>query len=130
WMAREFVPDSTSDPPGSAQCARSFQTTHWSVVVQARDRASAEAGEALATLCRAYWYPLYAYIRRRTSSAEQAENLTQEFFTRFLAREFLALADPARGKFRAFLLTCCKHFLVNEHQRAQAGKRGGGRPPL
>lgn len=124
------MPKPSPESPEGHDTASRFQTTHWSVVVKVRDRASPEADEALATLCQTYWYPLYVYIRGRSDSAAQAEELTQEFFSYLLAREFLAAADSEKGKFRAFLLTCCKHFLANEHERARAGKRGSGRPAL
>lgn len=103
-----------------------FAPTQWSLVLLARDRASPRADEALATLCRAYWYPLYAYIRRQVPTAEQAEDLTQEFFARLLEKDFLRTVDRGRGRFRAFLLACCKHFLANERDRAGARKRGEG----
>jgi RNA polymerase sigma factor (sigma-70 family) len=107
-----------------------FRTTHWSMVVAAQDRASPQATEALAALCRTYWYPLYAFIRRQGFDADQAHDLTQGFFARLLEKDFLQAADPQRGKFRAFLLTACKHFLANELDRAQALKRGGGQTIL
>jgi RNA polymerase sigma-70 factor (ECF subfamily) len=106
--------------------ARFFGTTHWSVVVAAGDSKSAHADEALEMLCRTYWYPLYAYVRRKGLSPEDAQDLTQEFFARLLEKKYLKLADRERGKFRGFLLTSLKHFLVNEWQKARAVKRGGG----
>jgi DNA-directed RNA polymerase specialized sigma24 family protein len=102
-----------------------FATTSWSVVAAAQDAGSSVARQALSTLCNSYWYPLYAYIRRQGYSAEQAEDLTQEFFTRLVEKDFLASVDPARGKFRSFLLAACAHFLANERDRARAWKRGG-----
>jgi RNA polymerase sigma-70 factor (ECF subfamily) len=114
-----------SDP--SAGRDDGFASTRWSVVARARDRSTAEAREALASLCGTYWYPLYAYIRRQVSSAEEAEELTQEFFARLLGRAALAGVDRSKGKFRAYLLACCKHFLANERDRRRARKRGGGR---
>jgi RNA polymerase sigma-70 factor (ECF subfamily) len=105
-------------------------STLWSVVLRARDRAAPEADEALAALCQAYWYPLHVYIRRQVGSADQAEDLTQAFFARLLEKDFLAGVDRQKGKFRAFLLACCKHFLANERDRQRAQKRGGGRPLL
>ena len=110
------------NPAAQAQ----FATTHWSLVVAARDRTSPQAREALATLCRTYWYPLYAFIRRQGYSADQAQDLTQEFFARLLEKDFLSMVDREKGKFRSFLLACCKHFLANERDRANAQKRGGG----
>jgi RNA polymerase sigma-70 factor (ECF subfamily) len=107
-----------------------FPTTHWSRIIAAGDRDGPEAREALAALCHAYWYPLYAYIRRRGHSPEQAEDLTQDFFARVLEKGVLAEADPGRGRFRAFLRTVCAHYLANRHDRENARKRGGGRALL
>ena len=104
-----------ADPAG-------FASTRWSLVLLARDGADA----ALETLCRTYWYPVYAYVRRQTGAADQAEDLTQGFFTRLLEKDFLGAVDRDKGRFRAFLLACCKHFLANERDRARAQKRGGG----
>ena len=97
-----------------------FTTTHWSVV-----RAAPESASALETLCCTYWYPLYAYVRRRGHSPEEAEDLTQEFFARLLAGKDLSGVDRAKGKFRSFLLAALNHFLANEWDRATAAKRGG-----
>jgi RNA polymerase sigma-70 factor (ECF subfamily) len=107
-----------------------FATTHWSLVLAARDQAAPQGREALATLCLTYWYPVYAYVRRRGHDAHQAQDLTQEFFTRLLERDFLASVDRDKGKFRSFLLAACKHFLSNEGDRARAQKRGGGQTIL
>ncbi|HMF11358.1 MAG TPA: hypothetical protein VKE94_03605 [Gemmataceae bacterium] len=107
-----------------------FRTTHWSLIVAARDRESAEAREALAALCEAYWYPLYAFIRRQGYAMEDARDLTQGFFARLLEKDYLAEVDRAKGKFRFFLLAACKNFLANERDRAMAKKRGGGRTIL
>ena len=104
---------------------REFTTTHWSVVLLAGGETSAEAERALDELCRAYWYPLYAYVRRQGRSAEDAQDLTQEFFARLLERKHLRLADPERGRFRTFLLSSLKNFLINEWEKARASKRGG-----
>jgi RNA polymerase sigma factor (sigma-70 family) len=114
----------------SASQNPSFATTRWSLVVSAGQRASAESEQALAELCQRYWYPLYAYVRRRVGDAEQARDLAQEFFVRLLEKNVLAAAQPERGRFRAFLLTACRHFLANERARDGALKRGGGRTPL
>src|SRR5579864_5687764 len=106
-----------------------FHTTHWTVVMAARQQDDGKAAqEALANLCSTYWYPLYAFIRRQGSSPHDAEDLTQEFFFRFLERQGLVNVQPAAGKFRSFLLACLKHFLANERERARAKRRGGGRP--
>jgi DNA-directed RNA polymerase specialized sigma24 family protein len=103
-----------------------FATTHWSVVLAARDPDSPRAAEALEELCRAYWYPLYAYVRRQGYSPEDAQDLTQEFFARLLAKGYLTAVHREKGKFRWFLLSAIKRFLNNEQQRALATKRGGG----
>jgi RNA polymerase sigma-70 factor (ECF subfamily) len=107
-----------------------FATTRWSLVAAARDRAAPPAREALAELCRAYWYPVYAFVRRCGHGHAEAEDLTQEFFARLLGKDALAAVDPARGRFRSFLLASCRHFLANQHDRERARKRGGGRPTL
>jgi RNA polymerase sigma-70 factor (ECF subfamily) len=106
-----------------------FATTRWSLVLAAKDRAAPEARHALADLCAAYWYPLYAYVRRQGHDAEQAQDLTQEFFAKLLEKDFLRAVDPVKGRFRAFLLSALRHFLANEWDRAKAAKRGGGRTP-
>src|SRR6186997_2745142 len=119
-------PTATSLPAS----AMGFHTTHWTVVLEARDKSGDAAREALAILCSTYWYPLYAFIRRQGSSPHEAEDLTQEFFLRFLDRHALERVQPAAGKFRSFLLVCLKNFLANERERARAQRRGGGRPIL
>src|SRR5258708_5402506 len=90
--------------------ASGFVTTHWSVVLQVGEGDSSRAAEALEALCRAYWYPLYAYVRRQGHSPDDAEDLTQQFFARMLEQNYLKLADRSRGRFRTFLLTSLKHF--------------------
>ncbi|UCG49219.1 MAG: hypothetical protein JSU94_05435 [Phycisphaerales bacterium] len=102
-----------------------FATTHWSVVRSAGRPGSMHYQQALETLCRTYWFPLYAYLRRHGYDAEAAEEHTQAFFARLLEKHGLRLADPARGKFRSFLLAALKHFVANELKRAKALKRGG-----
>ncbi len=104
---------------------RAFVTTHWSVVVSARDRGSPQSVEALEKLCRSYWYPLYAYVRRLGRSPADAEDLTQTFFARLFEKEALKTADREKGRFRTFLLTTFKHFLANEWDRQHAQRRGG-----
>lgn len=106
-----------------------FATTRWSVVAAAGQHPSAEAQRALEDLCQAYWYPLYAYVRRRTGE-EDARDLTQSFFAWLLQKNTLATADPRRGRFRAFLLTVLKNFLTNEWEKQRAAKRGGGKTLL
>jgi RNA polymerase sigma factor (sigma-70 family) len=104
-----------------------FATTRWSLVLAAgQRRENARAAEALENLCRIYWYPLYAYIRRRGYTPEDAEDLTQEFFARLLARDYVARADPHSGKFRSFLLAGINHLLSDERDKALRLKRGGG----
>ncbi len=102
-------------------------TTHWSVVLAAGREASPRAATAMEELCRAYWYPLYAYVRRRGHTVEEAQDLTQDFFAHLIEKHWLAEADPGKGRFRTFLLTALNHFLANEWRHAHAAKRGGGR---
>ena len=104
-----------------------FATTQWSLVLAAAQTTCAESQAALSKLCTLYWYPLYAYSRRRGLDADQAADVTQGFFARLLERKFIRAADPARGKFRSYLLGAFKHFLSHEWARARAQKRGGGR---
>jgi RNA polymerase sigma factor (sigma-70 family) len=107
---------------GSSQ----FPTTRWTLVVAAGDPHRKEARSALVSLCENYWYPLYAYLRRRGYRAEHAQDLTQEFFSRVLEGRYLDRADPEKGRFRAFLLTSLKFFVADEEDRQRAHKRGGG----
>ncbi len=118
-----MVSQTTSDSPSPGR----FPTTRWSRVIMAGDADAPLARESLGELCNAYWYPLYAYIRRRGYGPEQARDLTQDFFARVLEKGLLAEADPSRGRFRSFLRTVCTHFLANRRDREQARKRGGGR---
>jgi RNA polymerase sigma-70 factor (ECF subfamily) len=104
-----------------------FPTTHWSRVAQAGDIGSPETSEALAALCSEYWYPLFAFIRSRGHSADQAADLTQEYFARLLEGQVISSADPAKGRFRTFLIADCIRFLGHQRARARALKRGGGR---
>ena len=107
-----------------------FVTTHWSLVLSASDQPSPQAAHALDQLCRAYWLPIYAFVRRQGRSSHDAEDLTQEFFARLLEKKTLAVADPARGRFRSFLLASLKHFLANEWDKQRAQKRGGQNRPV
>jgi DNA-directed RNA polymerase specialized sigma24 family protein len=107
-----------------------FATTQWSLVLAAQKKASPEAEEALAELCGAYWFPIYSFVRRQGVSAPEAEDLTQGFFTRLLAKDYLKDVEREKGRFRSFLLVACKHYLANERDHARAVKRGGGRPVL
>lgn len=113
-----------------SQVAGQFATTHWSVVLAAGDPASPRSAAALETLCRAYWYPLYAYVRRSGHSPQDAEDLTQQFFCRLLEKNSLGRATRERGRFRSFLLTSLKNFLANEYHRGARLKRGGGQGML
>jgi RNA polymerase sigma factor (sigma-70 family) len=106
--------------------AMGFHTTHWTVVLAAREKGTASAREAVERLCETYWYPIYAFVRRQGLSSHESEDLTQEFFFRFLERHSLGSVQPAAGKFRSFLLACLKNFLANERERAHAQRRGGG----
>lgn len=115
-MSRRSIPES----PGP------FASTRWSLVAAAGRSSSAESAQALAVLCETYWYPLYAYVRRGGHGAHEAQDLTQEFFARLLARGNLRTADRQRGKFRTFLLASLKNFLASEWRKEQAQKRGGG----
>jgi len=126
---------STATPasaPGSTSPANenlhqpAFVTTHWSVVLSAREQDSPRNREALETLCRTYWFPLYAFVRRQGRSPHDAQDLTQEFFARLLEKEYLKSAAQEKGRFRTFLLVAFKRFLANEWDRQRAQKRGGG----
>jgi RNA polymerase sigma-70 factor (ECF subfamily) len=107
-----------------------FITTEWSVVLAAADSQDPGSREALASLCQTYWYPVYAQIRYRGQDSETARDLTQGFFAELLEKRSLRLADPQRGRFRAFLKTSIDYFLSHERQRAAALKRGGGQSPI
>jgi DNA-directed RNA polymerase specialized sigma24 family protein len=107
-----------------------FATTHWSVVLEAGRNDSPRATEALEQLCRQYWYPLYAFVRRYGHDLHTAQDLTQEFFRKLLEKNYLGIADRRRGKFRWFLLATFKGFLANEWDRARAQKRGSGQRPV
>jgi len=104
-----------------------FPTTRWTLVIAAADSRRTEARSALVSLCEGYWYPLYAYVRRRGYPADQAQDLTQEFFIRVMEGRYLDRADPEKGRFRAFILTSLKFFLADEGDRSRAQKRGGGK---
>jgi len=118
----------TSEPSSkpSRTPADIFATTHWTVVLAAGRRAAPEADRALEQLCRTYWYPLYAYVRRHGHAKEDAEDLTQGFFASFLKRNYLEGLSSEKGRFRGFLLAALKHFLANEWDKSQRQKRGGG----
>jgi RNA polymerase sigma factor (sigma-70 family) len=103
-----------------------FATTHWSVVLHAGRSDTTRARDALGKLCQAYWFPIYAYVRRRGRSPHDAQDLTQEFFARLLEQNWVTRADPEKGRFRSFLLGALNHFLAKEWRKGQAQKRGGG----
>jgi RNA polymerase sigma-70 factor (ECF subfamily) len=107
--------------------AAQFATTHWSVVLAASESESPNSQEALEQLCQQYWYPLYVYVRRHGHNPEDAEDLTQEFFARFLAGNYLARVDRERARFRSYLLGALNHFLADAWDHARRIKRGGGR---
>ncbi len=112
------------NPPGP----REFETTHWSLVLAAKpdEVDQSAARKALEELCRAYWYPIYAFVRFRGYSSDDAQDLTQSFFTRIIKTGGFTSVDPTRGRFRSYLLGAMKHFLANEWHRSRAQKRGGG----
>ena len=113
-----------------ARPAKVFATTHWSVVLNAAQVESAVAEKALQHLCRVYWYPIYAFVRRRGHAAHDAQDLAQEFFARLLEKNWIARADRSRGRFRSFLLMVLKRFMADEWDKARTLKRGGRGPGL
>src|ERR1041385_3981153 len=108
--------------------AQWFSLTNWSMVLSAGNPASSKVGEAREKLCSTYWPPLYNYVRRQGYSPEDAQDLVQAFFLKSLEKDFLARADPTKGRFRSFLLTALRHFLLDQRDRARTAKRGGGMP--
>ena len=122
--------DPSSNTFSSPQPPSAFPTTQWSVVLHAGEGSETQVRSALEALCRRYWYPLYTFIRRQGRPHHEAEDCTQEFLARLLANEGMARARPERGRFRTFLLTSLRNFLVNQWQREQAAKRGGGQAAL
>src|SRR5262245_41519922 len=121
---------STTPLAGQLERRAVFVTTHWSVVLMAGRSETTRALAALENLCQTYWYPLYAYVRRRGHSPEDAKDLTQEFFARLLEQQSIANARPERGRFRSFMLGAMNHFLATEWAKLQTQKRGGGCKPL
>jgi RNA polymerase sigma-70 factor (ECF subfamily) len=119
------APEPVPENRGSA-----FPTTHWSVVLRSGATSDSQARAALETLCRQYWYPLYAFVRRQGRTHHEAEDCTQEFLVRLIANAGMAHARQERGRFRTFLLTALQNFLTNEWHRARAEKRGGGQPVI
>lgn len=116
-------PDTPSARWGSSA---SFHTTRWSLVLSAQQPSSSDASTSLEALCQQYWRPLYAYVRHRGYTTHDAQDLTQEFFARLLQKQWLNAVDPAKGRFRSFLLMAMKRFLANEWDRSRAQKRGAG----
>src|SRR5437763_2517126 len=110
-----------SHPPSS------FISTHWSLVLAAGTRALPESEKALAALCQAYWPVVYAFVRRQIADVHEAQDMTQAFFAQLLEKNLLEVAQPARGRFRSFLLTSVRNFLCNEWDKQKTRKRGGGR---
>ncbi|MFB0556135.1 MAG: RNA polymerase sigma factor [Phycisphaerae bacterium] len=107
-----------------------FATTHWSVILAAGDTSASQHEQALSSLCKTYWFPLYAYLRRRGYNAHQAEDYTQGFFAQMLDKHYLRKVSPKPGKFRSFLLAAFRHYVADEHDHARAIKRGGSRKIL
>lgn len=119
---------SSSKPP--RPCADVFATTHWSLIQAARWDDSDQASQALDRLCRTYWFPLYAYLRRRGYREHDAKDLTQGLFAQLLRRKSFSQLAPQNGKFRSFLLVAMNHYLADQHERENAQKRGGGEAVL
>ena len=113
----------TTKPASTSTSGDIFATTHWTAVLAAGRRSTPQAALALEELCRTYWYPLYAYVRRRGHAREDAEDLTQAFFARFFCGNYLEGLRSEKGRFRAFLLAALKHFLANEWDRSRRQKR-------
>src|SRR5687768_7699441 len=120
------MPESDSTSAGPLPQGQDFPQTRWSTVLRAGDPSSTVAQAAVERLCRLYWYPLYGFVRRQGQGPEEAQDLTQEFFARFLEKESFKQADQERGRFRTFLLASMKHFLVSEWRKGQAAKRNAG----
>src|SRR5262245_4382634 len=118
-------PGDAQSTPGVRQDVR-FTTTHWTTVLEAGQQDSPANVQALEKLCRVYWYPLYAFVRRQGRSADDAQDLTQEFFARLIQKNYLDSVDRSKGKFRTFLLAALENFLAKEWNRAHRLKRGGG----
>jgi RNA polymerase sigma factor (sigma-70 family) len=121
WVILSVTDPEVNEPPGAQ-----FPTTHWSRVVTAGDRSAPGARDALAELCGVYWYPLYAFVRRRGHDPATAEDLVQGFFAALLEKESLATVDRSKGRFRSFLVAACTHYMSNHHDHERALKRGRG----
>jgi len=120
------MPDPTITAGSPSEQGGWFTTTHWSIVLTARDPACPQAADALEKLCRSYWYPLYAFVRRQGHDESSAKDLTQGFFARLLEKNYLAHVVQDKGKFRSFLLASLKHYMADERDKERAQKRGGG----
>jgi RNA polymerase sigma-70 factor (ECF subfamily) len=116
-----------TDEPSLQPARAQFPSTHWSRVAEAADLESPGTKDALTTLCKSYWYPLFVFVRSQGHKAEEASDLVQQYFARLLEGRVLAAADPAKGRFRTFLIADCKNFLSHQRVRARALKRGGDR---
>src|SRR6185369_8772172 len=140
FFRRQWQRNLLSDPPNpmasaapahvNVPTATGFHTTHWSVVLAAGRSDSPETMAALEWLCRAYWPPLYAFIRRSGHNPDAAKDLTQEFFAQVLTRNDFSTTSPEKGQFRSFLLAMLRHFLTNQWRRERCQKRGGGQVGL
>jgi RNA polymerase sigma factor (sigma-70 family) len=120
----------TNDGQGFAASRAQFTTTHWSIVLSARELSSDSGQKALQKLCASYWPAIYSFLRRKAYSPEDAKDIAQDFFAMLLRRETFGIADPQRGRFRTFLLECLRRFLVDETRRSHSQKRGGGQHPI
>ena len=118
------------DPTRVGPATKRFLTTRWSLLLAARGDDAKAAREALAALCNAYWYPLYAFVRRNGHDAESAQDLVQDFLTRLIENGDVAAIDRRKGKFRSFLMAACSHYLANQADHHRAARRGGGRVPI
>ena len=124
------MPPNEPQYPLEIRTGSTFCTTQWSMVLAAGEVMGPRSRQALEALCRAYWYPLYAYVRRRGHSAGDAQDLVQGFFLRLIEKNIVANADPERGRFRSYLLKSIQFYMANEWDRARAKKRGGGRTTI
>jgi RNA polymerase sigma factor (sigma-70 family) len=124
------MPSSNSTTTDARAGREWFSTTHWSTVLEAGRSSSVQSAEALERLCQTYWYPLYAYVRRRGFNPHEAEDLTQEFFARFLAGDYVANAAPTKGRFRHYLMSALNHFLCDAWDYERRLKRAGNRQAI
>jgi RNA polymerase sigma-70 factor (ECF subfamily) len=129
-MMKSTMCQRESQSPNERPSAARFPTTHWSRVLLAGDAGAPDSRAALEELCRDYWYPIYAFVRKRGHDPETAQDLVQGLFAELLARDDLRGLDPSRGRFRTFLMACCSHYLAKHQEREHALKRGSGRAPI